>query len=83
MTDARMERIINQLADFDENELDFIVEKIYLERQEKRKTKINKLIENFRKAWEELTKEGVGIYYSDEEFCEEHSLDFCCFEFHP
>ena len=83
MTDSRLERIIDQLADFDENELDFIVDKIYLERQEKRKVKINKLIENFKKTWEELSREGVGIYYSDEEFCEEHALDINCFEFYP
>lgn len=76
-----MERIINQLADFDENELNFIIEKICLERQKKRKAKINNLIENFRKAWEELAREGVGIYYSDEEFCEEHALDINSFEF--
>ena len=83
MTDSRLERIIGQLADFDENELSFIVEKIYSEKQKKRNAKINKLIENFKKAWEELSKEGVGIYYSDEEFCEEHALDLNCFEFYP
>lgn len=82
MTDSRLERIIDQLADFDEQELNFIVEKIYLERQEKRKARINKLIENFKEAWEELSKEGVGIYYSDEEFCEEQALDINSFEFY-
>lgn len=81
MTDSRLDRIINQLADFDENELNFIVEKICLEREKKRKAKIDNLIENFRKAWEELTREGVVICYCEyiDEGCD---LDINNFEFY-
>ncbi len=67
MTDSRLERIIGQLAEFDENELNFIVEKICLERQKKRKAKIDKLIENFEKAWDDLITAGIDInYYNDD-----------------
>ena len=66
MTDSRLERIIGQLADFDEQELDIIVKKINKEREERHQAKINKLIENFKRAWEELLEAGVDICYYGE-----------------
>ena len=67
MTDSRLERIIGQLADFDEQELDIIVKKINKEREERRQAKIKKLIENFEKAWEDLINAGIDICYYDED----------------
>lgn len=79
MTDSRLERIIGQLADFDEQELNFI-EKICLERQKKREAKVHKLIENFKNAWDDLLDAGVDIYYSDND--DEWSLDVDSFHFY-
>lgn len=80
MTDSRLERIISQLADFDEQELNFIIEKICLERQERKEAKVNKLIENFKKAWDDLLDAGVDIYYYDNH--DEWSLDVDSFHFY-
>jgi len=80
MTDSRLERIIGQLADFDENELNFIVEKICLERQKKRKAKIGALIENFKRAWKDLSDAGVDICYC-EVIDESYPLEINNFEF--
>lgn len=81
MTDARMERIIGQLADFDEQELDIIVKKINIEREDRRQAKINRLIENFRKAWIDLSTAGVDICYC-EDIDESCPLNIDNFEFY-
>lgn len=81
MTDSRLDRIIGQLAEFDEQELDIIVKKINKEREERHQAKINKLIENFRKAWKELSDAGIDIY-TTEDICEECSLDINNLEFY-
>ena len=81
MTDSRLERIIGQLADFDEQELDTIVKKINKEREDRHQAKINRLIENFRKAWIDLSKAGIDIYYT-EDICEECSLNIDNLEFY-
>lgn len=81
MTDSRLERIIGQLADFDEQELDIIVKRINKEREERHQAKIYKLIENFRKAWIDLSREEIVICYSEdiEKGC---SLNIDNFEFY-
>lgn len=81
MTDSRLERIIGQLADFDEQDLDIIVTKINKERAERKQAKINKLIENFRKAWIDLSNVGLDIYYN-EDICEECPLNLDSIEFY-
>lgn len=80
MTDSRLERIIGQLAEFDEQELDIIVKKINKEREERHQAKINNLIENFRKAWTDLSNAGIDIYYSYEDL--ECPLDINNFDFY-
>lgn len=81
MTDSRLERIIGQLADFDEQELDAIVMKINKERAERKQAKVNKLVENFRKAWIDLSNVGLDIYYN-EDICEEDPLNLDNIEFY-
>ncbi len=81
MTDSRLDRIIGQLAEFDEQELDIIVKKINTERLERKQAKINKLIENFKRAWKDLSDAGIDIY-STEDIDEECSLDINNLEFY-
>ena len=61
-----VEKIINQLVDCSDQELDLIARKAYAVREERRNIKIKELKENFFKAWEALEKMGVDIYVDDE-----------------
>ena len=61
-----VEKIINQLSDCSDQELDLIARKAYAVREERRNIKIKELKENFFKAWEALEKMGVDIYVDDE-----------------
>ena len=62
-----VEKIINQLADCSDQELDLIVKEADAVREKRRSIKIKELKENFLKAWEELEKMGVDVYVKDEE----------------
>lgn len=72
-----VEKIINQLADFSDQELNIIVEKAYAIREERRNAKIKELKKNFDEAWQELEKMGVCIYSNNDELL---SLDDICFD---
>ncbi len=61
-----IEKIIDQLTDCSDQELDIVAKKAYAIREERRNIKIKELEENFFKAWKELEKMGVDIYYNDE-----------------
>lgn len=71
-----VEKIINQLTDYSDQELELIVKKAYAIREERRNIKIKELKENFFKAWEELEKMGVDIYSSDEELLTLDNIEF-------
>ena len=61
-----VEKIINQLAGCSDQELDIVARKAYAIREERRNIKIKELEENFFKAWKELEKMGVDIYWNGE-----------------
>ena len=71
-----VEKIINQLADCSDQELDLIVKKAYAVREERRNIKIKELKENFYKAWEELEKMGIDIYTNDDEIVTIDNISF-------
>lgn len=71
-----VEKIINQLADYSDQELELITRKAYAIREERRNAKIEKLKENFFKAWEELEKMGIDIYVNDDEIVVLDNISF-------
>lgn len=62
-----VEKIIDQLADCSDQELNLIANKVYAIREERRNAKIEELKKNFFKAWEELEKMGIDVYVNDDE----------------
>lgn len=71
-----VEKIINQLADCSNQELELIARKAYAIREERRNAKIEELKKNFFKAWEELEKMGVDIYVNDDEIVVLDNISF-------
>ena len=71
-----VEKIINQLAECSDQELDLIARKAYAVREERRNAKIGELKENFFKAWRELEKMGVDIYVNDDEIVVLDNISF-------
>lgn len=65
MTD-RVKKIIGQLADFNEQELDIIAKEISGEKIERRKKKFYELRDNFFDTARELEKLGYCLYWGDD-----------------
>lgn len=82
MASSKFERVINQLENFNERELNFIIERACAEKQKKEENiKLKKLIKNFEKAWEDLISAGVVIRYYDEWSGDDFRLDTNTFSF--
>ena len=64
MTDTKLERIINQLADLTEEEEIFIIDKISEAREKKRHEKFRQLYDNFLDTARELEKLGYCLCWS-------------------
>ena len=65
MTDNRVERIVNQLAELTPEEEDFIIAKIHDARDRRLEKKRRELIDNFEKAWNDLINFGIEICYTE------------------
>jgi uncharacterized protein YaaN involved in tellurite resistance len=61
-----VEKILNQLANCSEEELNLISKKAYAIMLNRLHEKIEELKENFFKAWKELEKMGVDIYSKED-----------------
>lgn len=66
MTDARMERIINQLADLTEEEEQILIDRITIARERRQKEKFYKLKDSFFDTARELEKMGYCLYWGDD-----------------
>ena len=66
MTDTRMEKIINQLADLTEDEEQIIINKIVEAREKRRNEKFYKLRDSFFDTARELEKLGYCLYWGDD-----------------
>lgn len=67
MTDSRITRIVDQLADLSDEEMQNLVETINTKRAEKKKEKQEKAIEAFKVAFCKLIELDVDVRYSDNE----------------
>ena len=65
MTDARMERIINQLAELTEEEENILISKISEAREKRRREKFSQLYDTFFNTWTEIENLGYNIYWGD------------------
>lgn len=70
MTDSRITRIVDQLADLSDEEMANLVETINTKRKERKQEKQEKAIEAFRAAFNELIGLGVEVLYYDLNGCE-------------
>ncbi len=75
MTDTRMERIINQLAELTEEEEQVLIDRIAEARKERREKKFNELKTVFFNTWKEIENLGYGIQYRDD-FINKHDIEF-------
>ena len=71
MTEAKVERIINSLAELSEEEETLILQKIATRRENRRIEKECKAKDDFRLAWEKLDELGIDIRISDDLFCDD------------
>jgi hypothetical protein len=65
MTDSRITRIVDQLVDLSDEEMQNLVEAINIKKTEKKKEKREKAIDAFQAAFYELDELGVGVLYYD------------------
>ena len=65
MTDSRITRIVDQLADLSDEEIQNLVETINIKKAERKKEKQEKAIEAFRASFKELDKLDVDILCYD------------------
>ena len=65
MTDSRITRIVDQLADLSDEEMQNLVETINNKRIGRKKEKQEKAIEAFRTSFEKLKKLDVDVFYYD------------------
>lgn len=63
MEEMNFARVMNNLINFSEQELNDISEKIYRIKADRRTAKLNELKANFKKAWYDLINEDVGICF--------------------
>ena len=63
---TEIEKIINQFDICSDQELDILIKVINKKIADRRTIKINKLIEDFRKAFNAINNERVDIYVNDE-----------------
>lgn len=59
-------KVMNNLINFSEQELDDISKKIYRIRADRRTAKFNELKTKFGKAWPDLENEGFNVYFDGE-----------------
>lgn len=65
MTDTRMERIINQLAELTEEEEQVLIDRITVARERRQNEKFYKLRDSFFDTWREIENLGYSIYWQD------------------
>lgn len=75
MTETRMERIINQLADLTEEEETLLINKIAETRKERREKKFNELKTVFLNTWKEIENLGYEIQYRDD-LIDKYDIEF-------
>ena len=65
MTENRLNRIVDQLADLSDEEMEVLTTAISDKRKERKNEKIEKAIKDFENAFYTLTELGVNISYND------------------
>ena len=73
---TEIEKIINQFDICSDQELDNLIKVINKKIADRRTIKINKLIEDFRKAFNAINNEGVDIYINDERVDDLNQFEF-------